>query len=125
MVTPNPDETEALTGERPKKVDELIEVAKILVEKFQTSFLLKGGHMDGENVYDILAQKDGSLKTFSSPRVNNVDTHGSGCTLSAAIAAYLARGECLVEAVLQGREYLLKGLKNPLQVGGRLFIKHN
>ena len=95
-----------------------------MVEKFQTSFLLKGGHMDGERL-DILAQKDGSLKTFSSPRVNNVDTHGSGCTLSAAITAYLARGEGLVEAVLQGREYLLKGLKNPLQVGGRLFIKHN
>ena len=125
LVTPNLDETDALTGERPNNVDELIEAAKILVEKFQTSFLLKGGHMDGENVYDILAQKDGSLKTFSSPRVNNVDTHGSGCTLSAAITAYLARGEGLVEAVLQGREYLLKGLKNPLQVGGRLFIKHN
>ena len=124
LVTPNLDEVEALLGARPTDAAGLLDAARQLVDIHQRAFLLKGGHLDGDEVTDIYARPGQALKTYTSPRVVDVDTHGSGCTLSAAITAHLAQGCELDEAVELGRNYLQQGLNNPLHVAGRRFIRH-
>lgn len=124
LVTPNLDEAGVLLGKKPESVDEMRAAAKKLGEMTRTNVLLKGGHLVEENVTDILYTRDGLTMELSDPRVPEVNTHGSGCTLSAAITAHLALGERVEEAVAAGRRYLLEGMKNPIAVSGEKFIAH-
>ena len=125
LITPNLDEAAVLLGKRPASVDEMREAAKALGAMTHTNVLLKGGHLETpESVTDILFTTDGLLMAFSDDRVPDVNTHGSGCTLSAAITACLAKGERLEEAVALGRKYLLKGMQEPIGVNGTQFIAH-
>jgi hydroxymethylpyrimidine/phosphomethylpyrimidine kinase len=86
--------------------------------------LVKGGHAEGNALVDALAWPDGRALTLSAQRIPGIDTHGSGCTLSAAITAHLARGETLERAVILAHAYLQDGMSNPLQVVGLKHIKH-
>ena len=72
--------------------------------------LLKGGHVDGDVMTDRLKLNDGGMFEFSSPRINTGNLHGTGCTLSSAIATYLAEGKSLPEAVRLGKEVIDRGL---------------
>ncbi len=72
--------------------------------------LLKGGHVDGDVMTDRLNLNDGGMFEFSSPRINTGNLHGTGCTLSSAIATYLAEGKPLLEAVRLGKEVIDRGL---------------
>ena len=72
--------------------------------------LLKGGHVDGDVMTDRLKLNDGGMFEFSSPRINTGNLHGTGCTLSSAIATYLAEGKPLPEAVRLGKEVIDRGL---------------
>ena len=72
--------------------------------------LLKGGHVDGDVMTDRLKLNDGGMLEFSSPRINTGNLHGTGCTLSSAIATYLAEGKPLPEAVRLGKEVIDRGL---------------
>ena len=75
--------------------------------------LVKGGHLAGE-ADDVLLEPDGSPTWLSAPRVETKNTHGTGCTLSSAIASYLAKGEGLKEAVVLAKRYLTQAIKeNP------------
>lgn len=124
LVTPNLDEVAVLLGARPGNVAAMIEAGNQLVKTFGTAFLIKGGHLSGDELTDVLVQPGGNVRTYISRRVQGVNTHGSGCTLSAAIAARLALGHELDAAVEAARAYLLLGLEHSLLIGDRRFINH-
>ncbi len=124
LVTPNLDEAAVLLGRRPAGRGDVIDAAAELAARFRVPFLVKGGHLEGATLVDVLARPRALPTVFTGTRVTGVDTHGSGCTLSAAIAAHLARGLSLEEAVAAGRRFLRRGLARPLAVGGRRFITH-
>lgn len=124
LNTPNLDETQALIGRRPESAFELKDAARELARKFKTCFLLKGGHLIGNELTDVLAWPSGKTQCFASRRIPGVNTHGSGCTLSAAIAANLALGQSLTKAVSMARNYLHRALLNPLKLSGDAFLRH-
>ena len=126
VITPNLDEAEILLGRRPKETEigRMADAAE-LAKKFRTAVVLKGGHAQGDDLVDLLVDANGRvLATCRAKRLSEVDTHGSGCTLSAAITARLARGEDLTEAFSNAHEYLQGGLKDSIQAGPRRQIGH-
>lgn len=125
LLTPNLDEVAALLGRaKPGHREEMIEAGQTLSQRYQTSILVKGGHLPGNTLIDILITQDGELFEWSFPRIDHVNTHGSGCTLAAAIAAQLALGQPLPQAVENARSYLLETLAQPVRVGSERFIAH-
>ena len=116
LVTPNRLEAEALLGRPIRTLEEAEEAAKALLALGPKAVLLKGGHLKGEEAVDILAAREGVLH-FSAPRVHTRNTHGTGCTLSAAIAALLAKGRPLAEAVAEAKAYLTRALKTAPSLG--------
>jgi hydroxymethylpyrimidine kinase/phosphomethylpyrimidine kinase len=114
VITPNLDELAVLAGGRPESVDQLEEAAHRLVERFGCSVLAKGGHLDGPAV-DVLVTAGGSQQ-WISPRIENVNTHGSGCSFASAVAAGLAHGFELAVAVEQAKKWLTAALGNPVVV---------
>jgi len=107
LVTPNLDETCVLLGGEPiRGVEQMRDAAKALTAKFDVAVLIKGGHLpSGEPALDVLCER-GHLHEFRAPRVAAVKIHGSGCIYSAAIAAWLARGADLVEAVRRAKSHV-------------------
>jgi len=124
LVTPNLDEVAILTGSRPADAAAMEQVAIQLAKEHGVSFLVKGGHLTGDSLVDVLAHPDGRVSRFTGARIAGVDTHGSGCTLSASIAAQLALGLDLDEAVAGAHAYLRDGIRSSLRIGGRQFINH-
>lgn len=124
LVTPNLNEVAALLGVRPSTPGEMTEAAEKLVQTYGVPFLVKGGHLPGGELTDVLAEPGCTPHTFTSQRVDGVDTHGSGCTLSAAIAANLAKGVGLDSAVEAARMYLWRALDRGLVVGDKRMINH-
>lgn len=122
LITPNLDEAAVLLGYRPNDPETITEAAHQLHRKYGCAVLMKGGHMEGDNLLDLLVDKQGQEHRWESRRILGIDTHGSGCTLSAAIAAYLARSYPLPAAVGHARAYLLAGLQSPMTLSGRRFI---
>lgn len=116
LVTPNADEAAILTGVDVTDTERAREAAEELVEIGATGALVKGGHVPGEEVVDVLATEY-SVETFSHPRVDTDATHGSGCMLSAAIATELARGATLARAVESGVDLLARAVRYGLDVG--------
>ena len=91
--------------------------------------LVKGGHLRGETVIDLLLTESGEKIWMKAPRIQSPNTHGTGCTLSSAIASHLALGESLVEAVRAARLYVREALQSGAQVrtgncGGPLNHSH-
>lgn len=121
VVTPNLDEATILLG---RKALGGVEEARELAQTYGVPFLLKGGHAAGAELTDVLAWPNGETKTFHAQRALGVDTHGSGCTLSAAITAQLAQGKGLSEAVTIAHAYLQKAIHGPIQVAGLNCIRH-
>ena len=105
LITPNRMEAEALLGKPIRGLAEAEEAALALLDLSPKAVLLKGGHLEGEEAVDLLATEAG-VRRFSAPRVRTRNTHGTGCTLSAAIAALLALGRPLEEAVAEAKAYL-------------------
>ncbi len=125
LVTPNLDEVGVLLGDRPNTAEAMADAGRRLVRDFGTAFLIKGGHLAGDELTDVLVKPDGTSRSFSSPRQTGIDTHGSGCSLSAAITAHLAKG-CDLELAVEGaRMYLQRAMERSLVVGGRRFINHH
>jgi hydroxymethylpyrimidine/phosphomethylpyrimidine kinase len=105
VITPNLPEAEALLGEKIPNESALEPAARQLAEMFGTAVLLKGGHLDGAECIDLLVAS-GEVHHFRAARIPVAGSHGTGCTLSAAIAAGLARGESLPDAVKSAKNYL-------------------
>jgi hydroxymethylpyrimidine kinase/phosphomethylpyrimidine kinase len=117
LVTPNLDEAAILTGEEIVDEDSMSRAAEILVKDMGArAALIKGGHLDsGDRVVDILY--DGDVRTFRSRRLDSTSTHGTGCTLSAAIAAQLAKGESLHAAVRRSIDYVHNAISSAPGLG--------
>jgi hydroxymethylpyrimidine/phosphomethylpyrimidine kinase len=109
LVTPNLPEAEAFAGESITDAEAVERVGQRLSERFGVPFLLKGGHLDGPNCTDLLIAH-GKTHRFSSERFDLPGSHGTGCTFSAAIAANLALGHDLAEAVGRAKLYLIRTL---------------
>lgn len=124
LITPNLDEAAVLAGNRARDLDAMRGTAQALRQDFGTAVLLKGGHLEGDTIYDVLVDRDGEEWVLETEHLGQVDTHGSGCTLASAIAAELAKGHSLEEAVRDGHRYVKAAMASPLQVGGRRFISH-
>lgn len=107
LLTPNLPEAEQLLGRSLRSGEVLAEAARQLWERYGCNVLLKAGHLaDPSAIICDYACLQGELVEFSRPRLEVPDVHGTGCTLSAAIAAHLARGQALNEAVAGGTRYL-------------------
>jgi len=113
LITPNIHEAEALTGIKIGSEAEMEKAAQWLIrEAGAQAVLLKGGHLDGNQSVDILATRGGNkVSRFAKPFVDTRNTHGTGCTLSAAITAYLSLGYSLNTSVRMAKNYLHKALE--------------
>ena len=105
LLTPNLPEAEALAGLGIGSVDDMRRAADALLTLGVPAVLLKGGHLPGPEVVDLLATADG-CESFSAPRIDTRHTHGTGCTLASAVATGLAQGMALRDAVLRARHYV-------------------
>jgi len=121
LVTPNADEAAVLTGVEPETAEDLRAVGETLVETGAEAALVKGGHVASDPVRDVLVRRSDDAafehETFTHPRVDTDATHGSGCTLSSAIAAELAAGASTRTAVDRGVDLLARAVRYPLDVG--------
>jgi hydroxymethylpyrimidine/phosphomethylpyrimidine kinase len=112
VVTPNLDEASLLIGRPIDGIDGLEGAARDLLALGAPAVVVKGGHLPGDWVVDLLARKDGLRRTLESPRIATHNGHGTGCTLSSAIAAYLAQGLPLEDAVADARSYILEAIRS-------------
>ncbi len=110
VITPNLDEAAWLLGRDRIAEAELDAAAAALQRLGAPAVLLKGGHLDGEVLTDLLRLPGGETRRFSDPRIPTHNTHGTGCTLSSAIATYLAQGATLPESVTRARDYVRAAL---------------
>lgn len=107
VITPNIPEGEILLGEKVKDQTKLPNYAKILGEKFKVSVLLKAGHLNDEKLVDVFYnQETNEIVELSSKRIYTKNTHGTGCTLSSALATFLARGFELNRSVELAKNYI-------------------
>ncbi|CAK9886630.1 MAG: Hydroxymethylpyrimidine/phosphomethylpyrimidine kinase [Candidatus Erwinia impunctatus] len=126
LVTPNIPEAEALSGAVITSPEEMLQAGQQLYQQHQTAILLKGGHFPGEMMEDILCLADHSV-WLRAKKVATQNAHGTGCTLSSAIAVNLASGKNLEQACRIGKAYLSQALRHAdkLQVGkGRGPVHH-
>ncbi|MBN2345805.1 MAG: bifunctional hydroxymethylpyrimidine kinase/phosphomethylpyrimidine kinase [Candidatus Aminicenantes bacterium] len=114
LVTPNLREGELLCGRKLRTLDDLYEAGKSLFREYGVPFLMKGGHLPAlkDRVVDLLVDPEG-VKAFKAERVTGVNSHGSGCTFSAAIVAHLARGHGLHRAVAEAKAFITGSLRHP------------
>jgi hydroxymethylpyrimidine/phosphomethylpyrimidine kinase len=110
LITPNLDEAALLLGSVINGRRQMQTAAKALAKKYHASILLKGGHLPGDNAIDLLFH-DGELTEFSAPFVRDVETHGTGCTYSAAITAGLALGFSLEQAIRRAKKFVTESIK--------------
>lgn len=110
IVTPNAEEARALTGLDVRDESGLAQAGAALIRAGAASALVKGGHLKGDEVTDVLATV-GETKTFRNRRIETTSTHGTGCTLASAIAAGLAQGMTLEAAVERAIDYVREALR--------------
>lgn len=124
VITPNLDEAKLLLGREIDCIDDMDAAALEFAKTYRTVALIKGGHLPGNELVDVVATPDGALRHFQQERIPEINTHGSGCTLSSAIAAHLALGKSPLEAITNARDYLRRGMENPICLQGSHFINH-
>ena len=116
VLTPNVPEAEALTGLAIRDDAGMKEAADVLLALGAKAVLLKGGHLEGPVVRDLLVTKEGT-RVFENPRIDTPHTHGTGCTLASAIAAGLAEGFPLAAAVARAEDYLHEAIRTAPGLG--------
>lgn len=122
--TPNLDEAAVLLGWQPKSPEDMARAADELIDSMGTAVLLKGGHLRGDDLFDLLATPDGMRNLMNRKRIFDINTHGSGCTLASAIAAELGKGHSLKAAADAALAYLDNAMRRPLEVAGERYIAH-
>ncbi len=106
VITPNMDEAAVLAGIEIETLDDMYVAGERIMKLGCRSLLLKGGHLKTPHLTSLFFDGAGGVAEYHSERVDTCNTHGSGCTLSSAIASYLARGESLPDAVAHAQEYV-------------------
>lgn len=115
LITPNIAEAEVLTGKEIRSENDLSDAAELLFKKGAVNVLLKGGHLESDDATDYLfCNNDGSYESYRYPasRIRTKNTHGTGCTYSSAITAYLAQGCNLKSAVKFAKQYINGAIKD-------------
>lgn len=115
ILTPNIPESEVLSGMQVKTEEDMIKAAETISTKYHCVVLVKGGHQ--LNDANDLLYRDGSYRWFHGKRIDNPNTHGTGCTLSSAIASNLAKGFSMDESVERAKEYISGALGAMLDLG--------
>jgi len=109
LVTPNLDEAAILAGEPVESPAAMERAGRALVKLGARAALVKGGHLTGDAVVDVLVA-GGTVQRFTRPRIDTTSTHGTGCTLSAAVAAGLAHGRPLERAVADALDFVQRAM---------------
>lgn len=115
VVTPNIPEAEVLSGMKIESPEDMVKAAEKISRDYHCAVLCKGGH--SMNDANDLLYHDGTYQWFNGKRIDNPNTHGTGCTLSSAIAANLAKGHDLATAVERAKEYISGALAAMLDLG--------
>jgi hydroxymethylpyrimidine/phosphomethylpyrimidine kinase len=116
VVTPNLDEAALLVQQPLASETDMASAARQLLERGAPAVLIKGGHLPGDTVSDLLHTRGGQPLWLRAPRIASGNTHGTGCTLSSAIASHLALGGDLVQAVTRARAFI----RGALEAGARV-----
>lgn len=116
IVTPNIPEAEVLSGTKITSKDGMVTSAKKIAQYYHGSILIKGGHLP-DCADDLLYTSSGETIWFNNPKIFNPNTHGTGCTLSSAIASYLARGNSIEDSVCYAKQYVTRAISYGLNVG--------
>ena len=119
LITPNLDETEVLTGKKITTAEEMKEAARQLSEEYHTAVLVKGGHLEGNEMQDVLFT-DWNAYIYKEKKIESRNLHGTGCTLSSSIATYLALGLPMDQAVGKAKSYVSKAI----DAGKEIIIGH-
>jgi hydroxymethylpyrimidine/phosphomethylpyrimidine kinase len=117
VVTPNLDEAGALANQKVENIEGLEQVARSLAEQYQVAFLVKGGHANGTEATDVFVFGD-QVKRYSAPFQVGRSTHGTGCTLSAAMTANLALGKSMEDSIQTGKEFISRAIAESLAWNG-------
>ncbi|MDC1212612.1 bifunctional hydroxymethylpyrimidine kinase/phosphomethylpyrimidine kinase [Pelagibacteraceae bacterium] len=124
LITPNIPEAELLTNIKIKSVKDMVKAGKILINLGAKNVLIKGGHLKSKQMNDVLLNKK-IIKIFKSKKYKSKNTHGTGCTLSSAIAANLSCGKDLINSCELGIKYVNEAIKSNLKFGkGKGPINH-
>jgi len=116
LITPNIPEAEILTKTKINSTKDMIIAGKILIRLGAKNVLIKGGHLKSKQMNDILLNKK-VIKVFKSKKYSSKNTHGTGCTLSSAIATYLSCGKDLIKSCELGIKYVNEAIKSNLNLG--------
>ncbi|MDR2913194.1 MAG: bifunctional hydroxymethylpyrimidine kinase/phosphomethylpyrimidine kinase [Alistipes sp.] len=111
IITPNMDEAAVLAEMAIETVDDMYVAGRKILALGCRALLLKGGHLRTAQLTSLFFAPDGSVTELHSPRYDTHNTHGSGCTLSSAIASFLARGESLPDAVARAQSYVTEAIR--------------
>ena len=117
VITPNVYEAELLAECEIQTIDDAKTAAKVIQEYGCQGVLVKGGHLSGEQSIDVL-YADGAFTLFEAERIETKNTHGTGCTYSAAIATHLGLGKDLVDAIQSAKDYVTNAIRYSLDIGG-------
>ena len=115
VVTPNIPEAEVLVGYGIESMDDVHRAAREIARMGPANVVIKGGHREGPAT-DLL-YSEGLVREFTSPRIESKNTHGTGCTFASAIAAYLAMGRSVEQAVYHAKEYVTEAIKAAYPLG--------
>ena len=117
VVTPNIPEAEVLTGLTIRSIDDMRKAGQKLLELGCRAAVVKGGHLEGDEATDVLVERSGDT-VLSAARVVGPHTHGTGCTFAAAVAARLALGDGLPDALKNAKNYVTGSMRHGVDVGG-------
>jgi len=110
VITPNLPEAEVLTGMTIENLDDMTRAGAALLELGARAVVLKGGHLPGAQVHDLLVTPDGN-EVFSAPRMDTIHTHGTGCTMASALATGLAQGMTLRDSLARAQSYVHEAIR--------------
>lgn len=117
VLTPNIPEAEVITGLSIRTVNDIEQAAKKILAMGVGAVVMKGGHLEGPTATDTVFFADGTQFSIQSERIDTKQTHGTGCTFSAAITAFLAQGMELREAIIEAKRFVHLAISNPLNIG--------
>jgi hydroxymethylpyrimidine/phosphomethylpyrimidine kinase len=111
MVTPNLDEAALLANMEIKTIDDMKEAAIRIIQYGSYSVLIKGGHLKDPNLFDLYLDQDGVEHVYRSKKINTINTHGTGCSLSSAIASFMALGNDLNQSISKSKIYIQNAIE--------------
>ncbi|HWI47663.1 MAG TPA: bifunctional hydroxymethylpyrimidine kinase/phosphomethylpyrimidine kinase [Rummeliibacillus sp.] len=117
VLTPNIPEAEVISGVTIKTAADIEKAAKVILNMGVASVVMKGGHLEGEEAIDTVYFQDGPSFSMQTKRINTKQTHGTGCTFSSAITAFLGQGYDLRETIIEAKKFVQLAIQNPLNIG--------